>query len=172
MSRPALMCTILSSLGGPKALLVPQGFVPPTWHTAPHGKRPHTHQGRAPLMNQALDAHLSDVGLLAPNASPTPSEESRPWLRYHLSCPTLVCTILSSLGGPKALLVPQGFVPPTRHTSPRGKRPYTLQGRALLMNQALDAYLSDVGLLAPSASPTPLEESHPHRLNECLELGS
>ena len=39
------------------------------------------------------------------------------------------------------------------------------------MNQALDAYLSDVGLLAPSASPTPLEESHPHRLNECLKLG-
>ena len=32
------------------------------------------------LMNQALDAHLSDVGLLAPNASPTSSEESRPWL--------------------------------------------------------------------------------------------
>ena len=31
-------------------------------------------------MNQALDAHLSDVGLLAPNALPTPSEESSPWL--------------------------------------------------------------------------------------------
>ena len=29
------------------------------------------------------------------------------------------------------------------------------------MNQALDAHLSFVGLLVPSASPTPLEESHP-----------
>ena len=31
-------------------------------------------------MNQALDTHLSDVGLLAPSASPTPSKESRPQL--------------------------------------------------------------------------------------------
>ena len=61
-------------------------------------------------MNQALNTHLSDVGLLAPSASPTPSEESHPRLRYHLSHPAPICTILSSLGGSKALLVPQGFV--------------------------------------------------------------
>ena len=60
MSRPAPICTILSFLGGPKALLVPQGFVPPTRHTSPRGKRPHKFQGRALLMNQALNAHLSD----------------------------------------------------------------------------------------------------------------
>ena len=34
LSRPAPMCTILSSLGGSKTLLVPQGFVLPTWHQA------------------------------------------------------------------------------------------------------------------------------------------
>ena len=31
-------------------------------------------------MNQALDAHLSFVGLLVPSALPTPLEESRPQL--------------------------------------------------------------------------------------------
>ena len=101
MSRLAPMCMILSSLGGPKAFLVPQSFVLPmcahslAWEKASSNirmrnmilftlagsalgtppddfisthigaGRPHTHQGRAPLTNQALDAHLSDVGLLA-----------------------------------------------------------------------------------------------------------
>ena len=79
MSRPALVCTLLSSLDGPKALLVPQGFVPSTRHTAPCGKGlKHTKGGH--LMNQALDAHLSFAGLLVPSASPTPLEESHPRL--------------------------------------------------------------------------------------------
>ena len=106
---PTPMCTILSSLGNPKALLVPQGFVLPTWHQA-FGTRPYAHQGRAPLMNQALNTHLSDVGLLAPSASPTPSEGSRSRLWYHLLCPTPMCMILSSLGGLKSFLVLHGFV--------------------------------------------------------------
>ena len=42
--------------------------------------------------------------------------------REKVSCPTPVCMILSSLGGPKALLVPQGFVFPQIALR---KRPYT-----------------------------------------------
>ena len=50
-------------------------------------------------------------------------ERAKPKVHKGLSMshPALVCTLLSSLDSPKALLVPQGFVPPTRHTAPRGK---------------------------------------------------
>ena len=64
-------------------------------------------------MNQALNAYLSNVGLLAsclthtlrgePFSALIPSVTLRP-----------MCTILSSLGGPKALLIPQDFVLPMR----------------------------------------------------------
>ena len=50
-------------------------------------------------------------------------EQAQPKVHKGLgmSCPTRVCMLLSSLDGPKALLVPQDFVPPTRYTAPRGK---------------------------------------------------
>ena len=45
---PHPMCTILSSLGGPKALLVPQGFVLPTWHQASWEKASYTSREGTP----------------------------------------------------------------------------------------------------------------------------
>ena len=50
-------------------------------------------------------------------------EQAQPKVHKGLGmlCPAFVCKLLSSLDGPKALLVPQDFVPPTRHTAPRGK---------------------------------------------------
>ena len=63
-------------------------------------------------MNQTLDAHLSDVGLLAFYLTHTlRGELSSALISFVMPHP--MCTILSSLGGPKALLVPQGFVLPT-----------------------------------------------------------
>ena len=75
-------------------------------------------------------------------------------------------------GRPKGSLSPSRFCSSHAVHNPSWEKASYTPKEGTLMNQALDAYLSDVGLLAPSASPTPLEESHPHRLNECLELGS
>ena len=76
--RPSVHYIVL--FGRPEGILSPSSFCSshavngPLWEKAQYTLREGT------LMNQALDAHLSDVGLLAPNASPTSSEESRPWL--------------------------------------------------------------------------------------------
>ena len=120
LSCPALVCMILFFLGGPKALLVPQGFV---LLQVALGKKPYTQQGRAFLISTSPCASLGNVGFyemqdsLLGHYNPPPLRANafscvgptllaRAWLWYHLSCPAPMCMILSSLGDPKALLVP------------------------------------------------------------------
>ena len=104
MSRPAPMCTILSFLGGPKALLVPQGFFLSTWHQASWEKASYTSREGNPYEPGSRHS-LKRCGTFGLFASTTPSKESRPQLWCHLSCAAPMCTILSSSGRPKRTIL-------------------------------------------------------------------
>ena len=89
--------------------------------TKPYGKRPHAYQGRAPHMNQALDTHLSNAGLLAPSAWPTRLEESR-LIPPIMPSPYMHDIVL--FGWPKGFLSPSRFC--SSHVTP------ILKGKGLM----------------------------------------
>ena len=110
LSRPAPKCTILSSLDGLKALLVPQGFVLPKWHQVSWEKASHTSRDGTPY-ELGFGRSLKQCGTLGLMPHPHPQKRAVPGSNTicHVLPPPPHVHDIVFFGWPKGSLSPSKF---------------------------------------------------------------